>query len=101
MSYAPVATAHYRAVSPDGSAYRVDVSFFPNRGAPVASVSEAVWRWLGDRSTVWTAVQRITPESADPAARAAFEAGVLAALDLSSPQPIHTASTEGGVHAAP
>lgn len=100
MSFEPIATAHYRAVSPDGAAYRVDVSFIPDRGAAVASVSEAVWRWLGDRSTVWTAVQRITPEATHPAERASFEAGVFAALDLAQPRPISQASLEGGVYEA-
>jgi len=95
LSFAPLPTAHYRAVAPDGAAYRVDVSFVPDRGAPVASVSEAVWRWLGDRSSVWTSVQRIAPEGVDPAARAAFEAGVLAALDLSNSRAVNTASLEG------
>jgi hypothetical protein len=98
MSVPPLPTAHYRAVA-GGAAYRVDVSFIPDRGAPVASVSEAVWRWLGDRSSVWTSVQRIAPEGVDPAARAAFEAGVLAALDLSGPQAARTASLEGEMHA--
>jgi exosortase/archaeosortase family protein len=98
MSFTPLPTAHYRAVA-GGAAYRVDVSFIPDRGAPVASVSEAVWRWLGDRSSVWTSVQRIAPEGVDPAARAAFEAGVLAALDLSGPQAARTASLEGEMHA--
>lgn len=100
MSFEPVATAHYRAVSPEGTAYRVDASFIPERGPAVASVSEAVWLWLRDRSTVWTAVQRIAPEDADAAKHAAFEAGVLAALDLSSSFAGPTGSSEGEVHVA-
>jgi hypothetical protein len=98
MSFTPLPTAHYRAVA-DGEGYRVDVTFVPDRGAPVASVSEAVWRWLGDRSSVWTSVQRVAPEGVDPAAHAAFEAGVFAALDLSGPHAARTASQEGEMYA--
>lgn len=91
MRFEPTPTAQYRAVDPDGRAFRVEVSFLSDRGHRVASVSEAVWIWLNDRSTVWTAVQRIIPErGADPLA---FDAGVFAALD----QPTLTAA--GGHHA--
>jgi len=89
MRFAPVPSAHYRAIAPDGSAYRVEVSFLSDRGHRAASVSEAVWLWLADRSTVWTAVQRISPEQASPAAREAFDAGVFAALDQPR-TPIHS-----------
>ena len=50
-------------------------------GRTAASVAEAVWRWLSDRSSVWTAIERITPENADARERAAFELAVIAALD--------------------
>lgn len=95
MRFTPLPTAHYRAVAPDGRAYRVDVSFLSDRGHRAASVSEAVWFWLHDRETVWTAVQRISPEHAGAAERAAFEAGAIAALDL----PTHHASADGGAYA--
>lgn len=86
LRFNPVATAIYRAVAPDGRAYRVEVSFQSSSGHTVASVSEAVWLWLTDRSTVWTAIQRIAPEGADAADTAAFEAGVFAALDAPAPR---------------
>jgi len=82
MRFEPVPTAQYRAVAPDGRAYHVEVSFLSDRGHRAASVSEAVWLWLQDRSTVWTAIQRISPENASAHERAAFDAGVFAALDL-------------------
>jgi exosortase/archaeosortase family protein len=91
MRFDPVPSAQYRAVAPDGRAYRVEVSFLSDRGHRAASVSEAVWLWLQDRRTVWTAIQRITAEGASAYERAAFDAGVFAALDL----PIN----EGGSHA--
>lgn len=91
MRFEPTPTAQYRAVAPDGAAYRVHVSFLSDRGHRVASVSEAVWLWLQDRSTIWTAVQRITPEHASD--HLAFDAGVFAALD----QPPRSAG--GGAHA--
>lgn len=82
MRFAPAPTAHYRAIAPDGAAYHVAVSFFSDQGHRTASVSEAVWFWLADRETTWTAVQRISPETSSAADRAAFDAGVFAALDL-------------------
>lgn len=85
MRFEPAPTAQYRAIAPDGRVYRVEVSFFSDRGHRAASVSEAVWFWLADRNTTWTAVQRISPDSASAQERAAFEAGVFAALDLSVP----------------
>ncbi len=91
MRFEPTPTASYRAVDPQGRAFRVEVSFLSDRGHRVASVSEAVWIWLNDRSTVWTAVQRITPEHA--ANHLTFDAGVFAALE----QPTLTAA--GGNHA--
>jgi len=91
MRFEPTPTAQYRAVAPDGAAFRVEVSFLSNRGHRVASVSEAVWIWLNDRSTVWTAVQRVTPERASD--HLSFDAGVFAALD----QP--GISAAGGAHA--
>ncbi|MBN8607750.1 MAG: exosortase T [Caulobacterales bacterium] len=95
MRFEPLPTARYRAVAPDGRAYRVDVSFLSDQGHRAASVSEAVWFWLNDRSTVWTAVQRISPEHASAAERASFDAGVIAALDVSTQQVF----AEGGAHA--
>lgn len=97
MRFAPVATAVYRAVAPDGRAYRVEVSFQSGSGHTVASVSEAVWLWLTDRSTVWTAIQRIAPESADASDVAAFNAGVFAALDAPAPRSAQFAAGEGHV----
>lgn len=95
MRFEPVPTAHYRAVAPDGRAYRVEVSFLSNRGHATASVSEAVWLWLADRSSVWTAVQRISPDNAGSVERAAFDSGVFAALDQTAP----TQFAAGGEHA--
>jgi exosortase/archaeosortase family protein len=87
MRFVPAPTAQYRAIAPDGGAYRVDVSFFSDHGHRAASVSEAVWIWLANRRTTWTAVQRISPETASAEDRAAFEAGVFAALDLPTQSP--------------
>lgn len=97
MRFTPVPTAHYRAVAPDGRAYRVDVSFLSNRGHATASVSEAVWIWLADRSTIWTAVQRISVDDVAPSEQVAFDAGVFAALDQTGSHPTQLAA--GGEHA--
>lgn len=94
MRFEPVPTAVYRAAAPEGAVYRVEVSFQSSSGHTVASVSEAVWLWLTDRSTVWTAVQRVFPEGAAASQQAAFEAGVFAALDQPPSQ-----FAAGGAHA--
>ncbi|MEL6205829.1 MAG: exosortase T [Pseudomonadota bacterium] len=78
----PVPTSVYRATSPDGAVWMVSVSFVSDAGHRTASVGEAVWSWLSGRSSTWMSVQRITPYSLPPEARAAFEHAALAALDL-------------------
>jgi exosortase/archaeosortase family protein len=92
----PLPTAVYRAVAPSGEAYRVEVSFVSDRGETVASVAAAVWRWLHREGAVWTAVERITPETLPEAGSGAWTAAVLAALDLNSAKPARLAATVGG-----
>ena len=78
----PRPSSIYRATSPDGQVWQVAVSFVSDDGHRTASVGEAVWSWLTGRSNRWTSVQRITPISLPPEARAAFEQAALAALDI-------------------
>ena len=80
--FEPVPSSVYRATAPDGQAWLVSVSFVSEDGHQTASVGEAVWTWLTGRSQRWMSVQRITPISLPPDARAAFEQAALAALDL-------------------
>jgi hypothetical protein len=82
----PVPTATYRADAPDGSAWRVEVTFVSSRNERAASVGEAVWLWLKTPGTAWTMVQRATPWN-EPDAD--FENAVIRALDLN---PTPTAS---------
>lgn len=96
LRFEPTPTAIYRAVAPDGRAYRVETSFVSDSGQATASVAEAIWLWLADRTSTWGAVQRIAPETADPNAFAAFDRDVIAALDL--PTTARFAS-QGGSHA--
>ncbi|MBI3438542.1 MAG: exosortase T, partial [Proteobacteria bacterium] len=84
LRFTPAPSAQYRAIAPDGRAYDIETRFISNTGRVAASVSEAVWIWMADRSTVWTSVQRIAPAGRDTLARAAFDAGLVAALDLHS-----------------
>jgi hypothetical protein len=80
--FTPIPTATYRADAPDGSAWRVEVSFVSSHDERAASVGEAVWQWLKAPGTTWTMIQRVTPWS-EPDAD--FESAVIRALDLSSP----------------
>lgn len=98
--FAPLPTASYRATAPDGHVYRIEVTFVSNKGRAAASVAEAVWVWLADRSTLWGAVERISPENISPDSRAAFDAGVIAALDLPHASPSLAAAREGALHAS-
>ena len=78
----PIPTSIYRATAPDGQSWTVAVSFVSDQGDSTSGVGEAVWSWLTGRSNRWMSVQRITPTTLPPAARAAFEQAALAALDL-------------------
>lgn len=98
MRFAPLPTALYRATGPDGRVWRVETSFLSDRGEATASIAEAVWLWLRHRDSVWTGVERISPEEATPQARAQFEAGLIAALDLPTQPPV-LAVSQGGDHA--
>jgi exosortase/archaeosortase family protein len=75
-------SAVYRATSPEGHAYRINVSFVSGSGQTTTNIAHAVWLWLQQPGTVWTAIQRVTPWDMDETERDRFERGVIAALDL-------------------
>ncbi|MEM1198988.1 MAG: exosortase T [Pseudomonadota bacterium] len=81
--FEPVPTAVYRATAPDGTKYRIDVTFVSARGSVTTNVATAVWKWLQGEAGTWMAVQRITPEALGDKAHAEFNRAVIAALDLS------------------
>ncbi len=57
----PITTAIYKAISPDGSVWKVAVSFFSNDSKIASNVSEAVWQWLQNPQQIWYSMQRISP----------------------------------------
>ena len=61
VSYEGVPAAVYRIIHPDGEVYRVAVTFLGSDGTVATSVAEAVFHWLRNPNTTWTAVQRIAP----------------------------------------
>lgn len=81
--FKPLPTAVYRAIAPDGTPYRIDVSFVSDQGSVTTNVATAVWQWLQGEAGTWTAVQRISPEALAPQKHAQFSRAVIAALDLS------------------
>lgn len=81
-SFEPVPTAVYRATAPDGTAFRIDVSFVSERGTITTNVATAVWRWLHHGERIWTAVQRISPETVPESEHRAWGQAIAAALDL-------------------
>lgn len=74
-------SAVYRAVAPDGSSYRVAVTYVSAAGEMVPSVAEVVWRWLQTPST-WSAVHRVTPWNESSESQYRFDDVVARALDL-------------------
>ncbi len=82
--FEPFPTAVYRAIAPDGTRYRIDVSFVSDRGSVTTNVATAVWKWLQGEAGNWTAIQRISPEALAPEQHAQFNRAVIAALDLKS-----------------
>lgn len=80
--FSSVPTAVYRAVSPTGESFRIDVTFMSERGLTTTNVATAVWHWLQGTDRIWTAVQRITPETEGPDAHRSFGQSVVAALEL-------------------
>jgi exosortase/archaeosortase family protein len=83
--FAPVPTAVYSAIAPDGARYRVDVSFVSDRGEVTGNIATAVWRWLNGEARAWTAVQRISPEQTTMLQHVRWTAAVVAALELGQP----------------
>lgn len=98
--YDPVATAAYEATAPDGSRHRIDVSFIADDGTVTANISHAIWHWLQNPQTVWTAIQRIGPADQPDPERKSFNHAVVASFDLSASPirtPIHTADLTGAL----
>lgn len=86
ISYDTIPTAVYKATVPEGQSYRVAVSFISDRGHITSNVSEAVWRWMQEPGTVWSAIQRISPWEQDPSITRRWDRAVLAALDINITQ---------------
>ncbi|MBK7755229.1 MAG: exosortase T [Deltaproteobacteria bacterium] len=86
-------TVTWRATSPEGAVYRVQASFFSERGEWASSGAEAAWRWLAAPGTSWAMLQRITPWALcedDPTPCLSLERELAQALDL--PPPPHNSS---------
>ncbi len=74
--------ATYLATAPDGSRWRVIVTYVSDRGEVATSISEVVWRWLRDTDTTWTAVERFHPADAPYWEAEAFDQAVARAFDI-------------------
>ena len=86
ISYDTIPTAVYKATTAEGQSYRIAVSFISNQGHLTSNVSEAVWRWVQEPGTVWSAVQRISPWEQDASITRRWDRAVLAALDINITQ---------------
>lgn len=76
--------ATYRATAPNGSEWRVVVTYISDSGEVATSVSEAVWRWMQDTDSTWTAIERIHPAHAPLEDAEAFDQAVARAFDLTN-----------------
>ncbi|MEM9763024.1 MAG: exosortase T [Pseudomonadota bacterium] len=94
-----LATAHYRATSPDGRVWHVAASFVAEDGTSVPGIGEAAWAWLTGPRQRWRMIRRITPWDMAPAERAGLEAAARAALDLAPlPGPLTTGGARLAAH---
>lgn len=84
ISYDTIPTAVYRATTPEGQSFRVSVSFISDQGHITSNVSEAVWRWMQERDTNWTAIQRISPWDQDATQTSRWDRAVLTAMDINT-----------------
>ena len=82
ISYDTAPTAVYKATTPEGQSYRIAVSFISDQGQISSNVSEAVWNWMQNRNTLWSAIQRISPWEQDAAVTLRWDRAVLAAMDI-------------------
>ena len=82
ISYDMIPTAVYKATTAEGQSFRIAVSFISDQGHITSNVSEAVWRWMQDPETVWSAVQRISPWEQDTLITRRWDRAVLTALDI-------------------
>jgi exosortase/archaeosortase family protein len=86
ISYDTIPTAVYKATTAEGQSYRIAVSFISDQGHHTSNVSEAVWRWVQEPGSVWSAVQRISPWEQDTTITRQWDRAVLAALDINITQ---------------
>lgn len=73
VTHGVMAGATYRAVAPDGSAWRVVVTYRSDAGHVATSISQAVWLWLRNPHTTWTAIERAHPWDAPASENEAFD----------------------------
>lgn len=80
--FEPTPTAIYRAAGPDGSLWRVSVTFVSSTGYATSNVAEAIWHWLQFPDSEWNSIQRITPWQLNNGTRDTYEDAIIAALDF-------------------
>lgn len=81
ISHGAMPGAAYRAVAPDGGVWRVIVTYRSDAGETATSVSEAVWLWLQDPGTTWTAIERAHPWGAPVGQNERFDRALAQRLD--------------------
>ncbi len=96
--YDPLPTSIYKATSPDGQSYRVAVTFTSDQGDVSTNISEVVWRWLNDRSTVWSGIQRISPWDMNAAELNDWDRAIASILDINPELHLTATNLKGEDH---
>jgi hypothetical protein len=60
------------------------VTYISDSGEVATSISEAVWRWMQDTDSTWTAIERFHPAHAPMEQAESFDENVRNAFDLNS-----------------
>lgn len=81
ISHGAMPGATYRATAPDGQVWRVNVTYLSDAGHTATSISQAVWIWLRNPHTTWTAIERAHPWSAPDHQNEAFDIALARSLE--------------------
>ncbi len=86
ITYQSLPSAIYKVTNSNGKSYRVAVSFISDRGEVTSNISEAIWRWFKQPTSIWSEVQRISPWNLKNIEHTQWDEAVITALDIEKPK---------------
>lgn len=84
ISHDEFPSAIFKSIAPDGSVYRIAVSYLDDNGLVATSVSEVVWNWLKNPKSTWTAIERISPWDSDLLEQSYFDEALASYFELTT-----------------